>query len=103
MRKIDIKQSLDERVQSTEWTDKDTWKVLDRVRTTGKTREKHRLTFLIPAAALAILAICIGITSVVHPGTPDLIRPSIQPLGISSNDGPASTDNGETAEAAQNA
>ena len=101
MRKIDIKQSLDERVQSTEWTDKDTWKVLDRVRTTGKTREKHRLTFLIPAAALAILAICIGITSVVHPGTPDLIRPSIQPLGISSNDGPASPDNGETAEAAQ--
>lgn len=101
MRKIDIKQSLDERVQSTEWTDKDTWKVLDRVRTTGKTREKHRLTFLIPAAALAILAIGIGIASIVNPGTPDLIRPSIQPLGISSNDGPASTDNGETAEAAQ--
>ena len=101
MRKIDIKQSLDERVQSTEWTDKDTWKVLDRVRTTGKTREKHRLTFLIPAAALAILAIGIGIASIVHPGTPDLIRPSIQPLGISSNDGPASPDNGETAEAAQ--
>ena len=101
MRKIDIKQSLDERVQSAEWTDKDTWNVLDRIRATGKTREKHRLTFLIPAAALAILAICIGITSVVHPGTPDLIRPSIQPLGISSNDGPASPDNGETAEAAQ--
>ena len=101
MRKIDIKQSLDERAQSTEWTEKDTWNVLDRIRTTGQPREKHRLTFLIPAAALVILAVCIGITSIVHPGNPDLIRPSIQPLAPGSPDGSVSPDNGKAAGAAQ--
>ena len=97
MKKIDIQNSLRERVESTEWTDKDTWNVLDRVRATGKTREKHRLTFLIPAAAMLILAVCIGVTSIVNPGTPDRIRDSIhtiQPLAntLSGNSASGSGD-----------
>ena len=101
MKKIDIQNSLRERVKSTEWTDRDTWNVLDRIRATGKTREKHRLTFLVPAAAMLILAVCIGVTSIVNPGTPDLIRPTvqtIQPLALSHSGESASAGNGETAE-----
>ena len=101
MKKIDIQNSLRERVKSTEWTDKDTWNVLDRIRATGKTREKHRMTFLIPAAAMLILAVCIGVTSIVNPGTPDLIRPTVhtvQPLAIGHSGESASAGTGETAD-----
>ena len=85
MKKIDLKSTLEERVQSTEWTDQNTWNVLDRIRAAGKTTEKRRRSFLLPAAALVILALCIGITSMVNPGTPDRIRESaqtVQPLAL---------------------
>lgn len=103
MKKIDIQNSLRERVESTEWTDKDTWNVLDRVRATGKTREKHRLTFLIPAAAMLILAVCIGVTTIVNPGTPDRIRDSIhtiQPLANTQSGDSASGSGDEITDSA---
>ena len=101
MKKIDIQHSLRERVKSTEWTDKDTWNVLDRVRAAGKTRGKHRLTFLLPAAAMLVLAVCVGVVSIVKPGTPDLVRPTVhimQPLALSHSGESASAGNGETAD-----
>ena len=80
MKKIDIRKSLDDKVRSAEWTDSDTWKVLDRIRKTASATAPRRFTAFLPAAAALVLVLCVGIALLLRPGVPDQIRDPLRPI-----------------------
>ena len=104
MKKIDIKARMEEKVRSTEWTDSNTWNVLDRIRKAKSAPRFRWSPALLPAAAVLVLVVCLGVTSVFGPkGGPDQIRNhnlhTLQPVTTSlsqgdgqEGEGPASPD-----------
>ena len=90
MKKIDIRKSLDDKVRSAEWTDSDTWKVLDRIRKTASVSASRRFTAFLPAAAALVLVLCIGAALLLRAGTPDQIRDPLRPIetALSPSSGP---------------
>ena len=101
MKKIELKKNMQERVQSTEWTDADTWKVLDQVRKAAPAPKVRWTRSLLPMAAALVLALCVGAVALNgRPGTPDEIRSNpwhtLQPIST-----PLSRGIGQGAETAE--
>ncbi len=92
MKKIELKKNMQKRVQSTEWTDADTWKVLDQVRKAAPAPKVRWTRSLLPMAAALVLALCVGVVALNgRPGTPDEIRSNpwhtLQPISTPLSQG----------------
>lgn len=75
MKKIDLKKNLEERVQYTEWTAKNTWNVLDRISSAKKAPRGLWVRRLAPVLALSLVLVYLGVTGLTgQPGGPDPIR-----------------------------
>ena len=75
MKKIDLKKNLEERVQYTEWTAKNTWNVLDRISSAKKAPRGLWVRRLAPVLALSLVLVYLGVTGLMgQPGGPDPIR-----------------------------
>ena len=75
MKKIDLKKNLEERVQYTEWTAKNTWNVLDRISSAKKAPRGLWVRRLAPVLALSLVLVYLGVTGLTgQPGGPDTIR-----------------------------
>lgn len=75
MKKIDLKKNLEERVQYTEWTAKNTWNVLDRISSAKKAPRGNWVRRLAPVMALALVVVYLGVNGLTgKPGAPDPVR-----------------------------
>ncbi len=75
MKKIDLKKNLEERVQYTEWTAKNTWNVLDRISSAKKAPRGLWVRRLAPVLALSLVLVYLGVSGLTgQPGGPDPIR-----------------------------
>ncbi|MBP5726035.1 MAG: hypothetical protein J6Y48_03060 [Clostridia bacterium] len=75
MKKIDLKKNLEERVQYTEWTAKNTWNVLDRISSAKKAPRGHWVRRLAPVLAMVLLIAGVSVTGLWGgTGGPDTIR-----------------------------
>ena len=79
MKKIDLKKNLEERVQYTEWTAKNTWNVLDRISSAKKAPRGLWVRRLAPVLALSLVLVYLGVTGLTgQPGGPDPIREQVE-------------------------
>ena len=82
MKKNDLKNALNERLQYTEWTQEDTWSVLRKIRGSKKTFNRRLITMVSWAAAL-VLIVGLGVgVFVTRPGAPDQITVSYTPTPV---------------------